>query len=167
MQRERDIHTSLSMCICIYIYIYIYTYNISVLYFLTKSSWVLAACLVDYTHRWKRSSRPQPQTFSKLVSLIYFSWILHCSKLVIWGSSWGQGVRFHWLYTAQTNGRRVYHTKVSQYWLCVLWCTMLRLCVACHLRCTRGSFLIRRQRGHPGVVIPFVISDLANQKECN
>ena len=28
-----------------------------------------------------------------------------------------------------------------------------------------GSFLIRRQRGHPGVVLPLVISDLANHQE--
>ena len=25
-----------------------------------------------------------------------------------------------------------------------------------------GSFLIRRQRGHPGVVLPLVVSDLVN-----
>ena len=33
-------------------------------------------------HRWNRNPRPQPQKFS---------------KLVIWGSSWGRGFRFHWL----------------------------------------------------------------------
>ena len=31
----------------------------------------------------------------------------------------------------------------------------------CHV-CTHGSFLIRRQRGHPGVVLPLVISNPAN-----
>ena len=30
-----------------------------------------------------------------------------------------------------------------------------------------GSFLVRRQRGHPGVALPLVISNSANQQECN
>ena len=30
-------------------------------------------------------------------------------------------------------------------------------------RCTHGSFLIRRQRGHAGVVLPLVVSDSANR----
>ena len=28
-----------------------------------------------------------------------------------------------------------------------------------------GSFLVRRHRGHPGVVLPLVISDSANHEE--
>ena len=48
---------------------------------------------VNY-HRWNRSPRPQPQAFTKLVFLIWFS-LLHLSKLVIWCSSWGRGFRFH------------------------------------------------------------------------
>ena len=31
--------------------------------------------------------------------------------------------------------------------------------------CAHGSFLIRRQRGHPGVVLPLVISNSANLRE--
>ena len=39
---------------------------------------------------------PQPEKFSKPVSLTQFSYIiLHVSELIIWGSGWG--FRFHWL----------------------------------------------------------------------
>ena len=31
--------------------------------------------------------------------------------------------------------------------------------------CVQGSFLIRRQRGHPGVDLPIVISNSANHEE--
>ena len=37
-------------------------------------------------------------------------------------------------------------------------------------RCTHTSFIIRRQRGHPGLVLPLAISNSANnliRKECN
>ena len=33
------------------------------------------------------------------------------------------------------------------------------------LLCTHGSFLIRRQRGHPGVALPLVIYNSANRWE--
>ena len=42
-------------------------------------------------HRWNRNPRPQPHKFSKLVSSILYYFILHFSKLAIWGSSWGRG----------------------------------------------------------------------------
>lgn len=42
--------------------------------------------------RWNRNPRPQPEKFSKLVSLIELTYlILHVSKLIILGSCWGWG----------------------------------------------------------------------------
>ena len=43
--------------------------------------------------RWKSNPQPQPNKFTKLVSLIEF--VLHVSELFIWGSSRGLGLRFH------------------------------------------------------------------------
>ena len=50
-------------------------------------------------HQWNRNPRPQPQTFSKIGVSNILELILHFSKLVIWGSSWSRGFRFHWLNT--------------------------------------------------------------------
>ena len=41
----------------------------------------------------------------------------------------------------------------------------LGICGFHALQTTHGSFLIRRQRGHPGVVLPLVISNSANHWE--
>ena len=46
----------------------------------------------------------------------------------------------------------------------VLRCGMSRHAGTGH-GCTHDSFLIRRQRGHPGVVLPLVISNPANHEE--
>ena len=46
-------------------------------------------------HRWSRNPRPQPQKCSKLVFLNRIKLIFHLSQLVICGSSWCRGFRFH------------------------------------------------------------------------
>ena len=80
-----------------YIYIYIHVY---IHMYLCIHVYMYRATLARHArfgwharhHRWNSNPRPQSQTSSKLVFLI-----LHLSKLVIWGSSWGRGFRFHWL----------------------------------------------------------------------
>ena len=55
----------------------------------------------SHSHRWNGPPRPRPHKFAKLVFRIHvLELILHLSKLVIWGSSWGRGFRFHWLVCA-------------------------------------------------------------------
>ena len=45
-----------------------------------------------YIHRWNRTTRPQPHKF-KQTGVSNMNWlILHLSKLVRWGSSWGSGI---------------------------------------------------------------------------
>ena len=78
--------------ICIYIYIY------------TIAPLSLPCAVPDFkelsqnncvAHRWNRNPRPQPRNLVNWSNIIQL--ILHVSKLVIWGSSWGWGFRFHWL----------------------------------------------------------------------
>ena len=60
------IYICIHVCVCVYIYI--------------------------YSHGWNRNTRPQPVKFRKLVFSDISQLILHLSKLIIWGSSWGLGV---------------------------------------------------------------------------
>ena len=77
---------------CVHIYIYI---HISIW---TRTQAGTQTRPHEQLHRWNRNPRPQPHNSSKSASLIYFSWYwFHVSELVIWGSSWGRGFRFHWL----------------------------------------------------------------------
>ena len=39
------------------------------------------------------------------------------------------------------------------------------MCIICSQTPVHGSFLIRRQRGHPDVALPLVISNSANRQE--
>ena len=55
----------------------------------------LRAGLLEAHRMEQEPPRPQPQTFSKLVFLIYFDQSYNFLD-VIWGSSWGRGFRFHW-----------------------------------------------------------------------
>ena len=58
----------------------------------------LAAAGIDArlkADRSNRNPRPQPQTSSTLMSLTEFSEYCLYYKLVIWGSSWSRGFRFH------------------------------------------------------------------------
>ena len=78
---------SLSICVCIYMYIYVLYTNIYV--YLCSCIRVAAQARLDTTpmarvvglltqleaihHRWNRNPRPQPNKFSKLVFLTYFT----------------------------------------------------------------------------------------------
>ena len=97
----------LSISLSLYIYIYIYTYVCIYVYThtpISRSPQATAgpeSSFIEFERRkqdrrWNRDSRPQPPKFDKLVFL-FVQLILRLSKLVIWGSSWGRGFRFHWL----------------------------------------------------------------------
>ena len=58
------------------------------------------------------------------------------------------------------------HTKNDQWVYAVNGITYMlqwALCSPCLIRSARGSLLIRRRRGHPGVVLALVVSNSANR----
>ena len=86
---------SLSLSMCIYIYIYIHM--IPNVYQIPNG-----CCRVCHAPRGSApratagigTPDPNPKHLVLVVSDILLS-ILHLSKLVIWGSTWGRGFRFH------------------------------------------------------------------------
>ena len=89
-----------------YIYIYIYTYSEREIFDNYENNdnanpQFLGYCKLARTdlgiHRWNRNPDPSPRQLVNWCVLYSLLNGIFVSKLVIWGSSWGWGFRFHWL----------------------------------------------------------------------
>ena len=128
-------HTHTHTHIYIYIYIYIYTYMYIYIYILLQVRKQSADEVAARRREWRRTAAQEIGSFHCL-----YDYLTTSSPTTIQNNK-----------TLHAKNDLEFHPSGK-----ILFSSF---------HCTHGSFLNRRQPGHPGVVLPLVISNSANHQE--